>query len=138
MDIKKAVVEAPVLPYPKPKLPYLLDTDTNAEGVETVLSQVKDRKEHVVAYYTAKFSRLEHSYCVTRKELLVVVKSLEHFQPYLYGVEFTIRTDQAPLQWLKSLKVPEGELARWLGRLQHRPPPGPCPLHCGQPESTPV
>ncbi|XP_045124905.1 uncharacterized protein LOC123512544 [Portunus trituberculatus] len=97
--LKKALTEAPVLPYPDPKLPYLLDTDASAEGVGTVLSQ-----------------------------LLAVVKALEHFHPYLYGAEFTVRTDHAALQWLKSLKVPEGQLARWLDRLEqfnyrvvHRP-----------------
>ena len=126
--LKKALVEAPVLPYPDPKLPYLLDTDASAEGIGAVLSQVKDGKEHVVAYYSAKFTRPERNYCVTRKELLAVVKSLEHFHPYLYGAEFTVRTDHAALQWLKTLKVPEGQLARWLGKLEqynyrivHRP-----------------
>nr|XP_027213555.1 uncharacterized protein LOC113806594 [Penaeus vannamei] len=56
------------------------------------------------------------------------VKSTEHFHPYLYGAKFLIRTDHAALQWLKTLKAPEGQLARWLGRLeqyhyevQHRP-----------------
>ena len=126
--LKKAMGEAPVLPYPNPNLPYLLDTDTSTEGVGAVLSQVEDGKEHVVAYYIAKFSSPQCNYCVTRKELLAVVKSLEHFHPYLYGAEFTTRIDDAALQWLKSLKVPEGQLARWLGRLEqynlhivHRP-----------------
>ena len=48
----------------------------------------------------------------------MVVKSLEHFHPYLYGAKFTIQTDHATLQQLKSLKVPEGQLVRWLGRLE--------------------
>ncbi|KAK3882385.1 hypothetical protein Pcinc_013251 [Petrolisthes cinctipes] len=72
-DLKQALVEVPVLPYPDPGNRYLLDTDASAE-------------------------------------------------------EFTIRTDHAALRWLKTLKVPEGQLARWLGRLEqynyhveHRP-----------------
>ncbi|ROT72619.1 hypothetical protein C7M84_008980 [Penaeus vannamei] len=108
--------------------PYLLDTDASAEGLGAVLSQVKDGKECVVAYYSAKFTDPEKNYCVTRKELLAIVKSTEHFHPYLYGAKFLIRTDHAALQWLKTLKAPEGQLARWLGRLeqyhyevQHRP-----------------
>lgn len=127
-SLKAALVEAPVLPYPDPKLPYLLDTDASAEGVGAVLSQVKDGKEHVVAYYSCKFSKPERNYCVTRKELLAVVKAFEHFHPYLYGAEFTVRTDHAALKWLKTLKGPEGQLARWLGRMEqynyrivHRP-----------------
>ncbi|KAK4309250.1 hypothetical protein Pmani_007956 [Petrolisthes manimaculis] len=127
-DLKQALMEAPVLPYPDPGNRYLLDTDASAEGVGAVLSQVREGQEHVIAYYSAKFSQPERNYCVTRKELLAVVKSLEHFHSYLYGAEFTIRTDHAALRWLKTLKVPEGQLARWLGRLEqynyhveHRP-----------------
>ena len=127
-SLKRALTEAPVLPYPDPTRPYLLDTDASDEGIGTVLSQVKEGKEHVVAYYSAKLNKAERNYCTTRKELLAVVKSLEHFHPYLYGAKFTVRTDHAALRWLKTLKAPEGQLARWLGRLeqydyemQHRP-----------------
>ena len=117
-ELKQALIEAPVLPYPDPTIPYLLDTDASHEGLGAVLSQVKDGKERVVAYYSSKLTGPEKNYCVTRKELLAVVKSLEHFHPYLYGAKFTIRTDHAALKWLKTLKAPEGQLARWLGRLE--------------------
>ena len=86
--LKEALVEALMLPYPDPNSPYLLDTDASAEGIGAVLSQVKDKGEHVVAYFSAKFSKPEHNYCVTRKELLAVVKSVEHFHPYLYGARY--------------------------------------------------
>ena len=81
-----------------------------------------------MAFYSSKLTKPERNYCVTRRELLAVVKSVEHFHPYLYGAKFTVPTDHAALGWLKSLKAPEGQLARWLGRLeqfqyevQHRP-----------------
>ncbi|ROT65393.1 hypothetical protein C7M84_016626 [Penaeus vannamei] len=38
-SLKRALVEAPVLPYPDPASPYLLDTDASAEGLGAVLSQ---------------------------------------------------------------------------------------------------
>ena len=80
--LKAAMTGAPVLPFPDSSLPYLLDTDASAEGIGAVLSQVRDGKEHVVAFYSAKFSRPERNYCVTRKELLAVVRSLADFHPY--------------------------------------------------------
>ena len=116
--LKNALTKAPVMPYPDPSRPYVVDTDASTEGIGAVLSQEKDGQEHVVAYYSAKFSKPERNYCVTRKELLAVVKSLEHFHPYLYGAKFIIRTDHAALRWLKTLKRPEGQLARWLGKLE--------------------
>ena len=126
--LKAALVEAPVLPYPDPRCPYVLDCDASAEGVGAVLSQEKEGQERVVAYFSQKFSQPERNYCVTRKELLAVVKSLDHFHPYLYGAKFVVRTDHAALRWLKTLKNPEGQLARWIGkieqhdyRIEHRP-----------------
>ncbi len=84
-------------------------------------------EEHVVAYYSQKFSPPERNYCITRK-LLSVVKSLDHSHPYPYGTQFTVRTGHAVLRWLKTLKNPKGQLARWIGkleqhnyRMEHRP-----------------
>lgn len=41
-SLRKALLEASVLPYPDPSSSYLLNTDVNAEGVGTMLWQVKD------------------------------------------------------------------------------------------------
>ena len=107
LTLKKALVEAPVLQYPDPGLPYILDTDASQEGVGAVLSQLRDGKEYVVAYHSAKFNKAERNYCVTRKELAAVMKALTRFHHYLYGTHFTIRTDHAALKWLKTMKEPE-------------------------------
>ena len=127
-DLKMALVYTPVLPYPDPSFSYIVDCDASADEIGAVLSQVKDDREHVVAYYSYKLSKPEKNYCITRKEPLAMVKSLDHFHPYLYGAKFTVRTDHAALRWLKTLKAPEGQLARWLGKLEqydyhmkHRP-----------------
>lgn len=117
-ELKEALSQAPVLPYPDPTRPYVLDCDASAEGVGAVLSQEKEGKEWVVAYFSKKFTPPERNYCVTRKELLAVVKSVDHFHPYLYGARFKVRTDHAALRWLKTLKNPEGQLARWIGKIE--------------------
>ena len=55
---------------------------------------------------------------MTRRELLAVVVFLKHFRPYLLGKKFTLRTDHGSLNWLCNFKDPEGQLARWLEKLQ--------------------
>ncbi|GBM24788.1 Transposon Ty3-I Gag-Pol polyprotein [Araneus ventricosus] len=52
-----------------------------------------------------------------RKELLAIVKSIEHFHHYLYGLKFLLRTDHASLRWLLNFREPEGQIARWFQRL---------------------
>ncbi|XP_063876926.1 uncharacterized protein LOC135109477 [Scylla paramamosain] len=73
----RTLVDAPVLPYPNPCLPYLLETDAIAEGVGAVLSQVKDGQERVVAYFSTKFSKLERNYCMTKREPNVMCQRLQ-------------------------------------------------------------
>lgn len=117
-QLKEALVGAPVLPYPDPSSPYILACDTSTEGIGTVLSQVQEGQERVVICYSQKFSRPERNYCVAHKELLAVVKTVDHFHPYLYRAKFTVPTDHATLCWLKMLKNRKGQMVNWLGRLE--------------------
>ena len=47
-----------------------------------------------------------------------MLKGIEHFHYYLYGQRFTPRTDHASLGWLLNFHKPEGQIARWLQKLQ--------------------
>jgi len=63
--------------------------------VGAVLSQVQGGSEVVVAYYSKTLAAAEQNDCTTRKELLVVVKAVKHFWPYLYGRTLRCITDMA-------------------------------------------
>ena len=82
-----------------------------------VLSQVQDDKERVIAYMSKAMNSHERAYCVTRKELLAVVVALKNFHTYLYGQNVLLRTDNAAVSWMRSLKRPTGQVARWLQEL---------------------
>ncbi|GFU01375.1 retrovirus-related Pol polyprotein from transposon 17.6 [Trichonephila clavipes] len=116
--LKGALTSAPVLAYPKIGKQFILGTDASHESVGAVLSQEIDGQERVIAYFSKCLSKPERNYCVTRKELLAIVKAVEHFHPYLYGRRFLLRTDHASLTWLLNFKNPEGQIARWIQRLQ--------------------
>lgn len=55
---------------------------------------------------------------MTRKELLALIAATEHFNNFLYGQKFVIRTDHSALQWLMSFRNVQGQLLRWLQKLQ--------------------
>ncbi|UYV72285.1 K02A2.6-like, partial [Cordylochernes scorpioides] len=116
--LKQALSSPPMLAYPDPGEPFILDTDASNTGIGAVLSQTQDGVERVIAYFSKTLSKPERNYCVTRRELLAIVKSIEHFHHYLYGQKFLLRTDHAALRWLLNFKSPEGQLARWIQRLQ--------------------
>ena len=118
-ELRKRLVSSPVLAYPDYERRFILDTDASDVGIGAVLSQVSDcGSERVIAYASRSLTRPEQRYCVTRKELLAVVEFVHHFRQYLLGREFTLRTDHGSLVWIRNFKEPEGQLARWLERLQ--------------------
>jgi hypothetical protein len=102
------------LAYPLPEHKFILDTDCSDLATGAVLSQEKDGKERVIAYMSEALNKHEQSYCVTRKELLAVVVALKNFHSYLYWQEVLLRTDNSAVSWLRSLKTPTGQVARWL------------------------
>ncbi|KAJ8364628.1 hypothetical protein SKAU_G00134590 [Synaphobranchus kaupii] len=113
-QLRAALTEAPVLAYPDALRPFIVDTDASNTGVGAVLSQEDEDGERVVAYYSRALGKAERNYCVTRRELLAVVRALHHFRPYLQGSHFLLRTDHASLTWLLNFKDPEGKLlAGW-------------------------
>ena len=118
-ELRRRLVTSPVLAYPDYTKSFTLDTDASDTGIGGVLSQRDaDGEERVIAYASRALSKPERNYCVTRRELLGVVYFAQYFRPYLLGRRFTLRTDHGSLTWLRNFKEPEGQLARWLERLQ--------------------
>ena len=116
--LKTALTSSPVLAYPDPGKEYILDTDASQKSVGAVLSQVSNGHERVIAYMSKSMNIHEQSYCTTRKELLAVVCGLRKFHSYLYGQSIRLRTDNAAVSWLRSLKQPTGQVARWIQEVE--------------------
>ena len=126
--LKQALIEASFLTFPCPHAPCILDTDASDVAIGGVVSQMVDGEERPIAFFSRVMNSAQRGYCTTRRELLAVVSSLQHFRHYLLGAKVILRTDHHSLKWLKTFKRPEGILARWVETLaefdieiEHRP-----------------
>lgn len=115
--LKSSLMSAPILAYPDPHKPFILDTDASDAGIGAVLSQEHVGQEQVIAYASRALTKQERRYATTKKELLSVVTFTKHFKHYLLGKEFVLRTDHSSLRWLHNFQGLEGQLARWLEQL---------------------
>ena len=129
--VKKLFVDTPVLKYPTPDDHFILDTDASNESIGAALSQVQDGKEVPIAFASNTMNRSQRNYCTTKRELLAVIVYTKKFKHFLWGSDFTLRTDHSSLRWLLNFKDAEGMIGRWLAHLsefgleqkqiQHRP-----------------
>jgi len=131
--LKQALLNTPILAFPYPHIPCILDTDASDVAIGGVLSQVVEGQEKSIAFFSRVMNPTQRRYCATRRELLAVIAALQHFRHYLLNVHIILRTDHHSLKWLRTFKNPEGILARWVETLaefdysvQHRPGR----LHC--------
>ena len=117
--LKTALTQAPVLAYPTKEGQFILDTDASHDCMGSVLSQVQNGQEKVIAYASKKFSQSQRQYCITRKELLAVHHFVHYFKHYLLGRRFIVRTDHRALTWMLNWKNPStSQYCRWKQELE--------------------
>jgi len=118
-DLKEALVSAPVLKFPDFGKSFILDTDASFDSIGAVLSQVGESgKEQVIAYGSHSMGDHEKGYCITRKELLAVYYFCQHFNHYLYGKRFKLRTDHKAITFMVNTKKPiTAQFQTWINYL---------------------
>jgi len=112
--LKTKLTSEPILALPKEEGMYILDIDVSDSALGSVLSQVQDGTERLIAFASRTLSRSELKCETTRKELLAIFDRMKLSRQYLLGRHFVIRTKHAALSWLRRTREPMPELARWL------------------------
>ena len=112
--VKQILISPDIMAYPLQDGQFVLNTDACDFSIGTVLSQVQNGKERVIAYGSKTLLKSERNYCVTDKELLAMKVFIEYYKHYLLGRRFLVRTDYQALKWLFSLKDPKQRIARWI------------------------
>ncbi|XP_075779191.1 uncharacterized protein LOC142827431 [Pelodiscus sinensis] len=117
-ELKRRLVQAPVLRQPDFERPFSLYTDASECGLGAVLAQDHDGEEHPILYLSRKLLPRERNYATIEKEALAVKWAIETLRYYLWGNKFKLITDHAPLVWLNSMKNSNPRLTRWYMALQ--------------------
>lgn len=113
-ELKKALVEPPVLAFPDFEKEFIVTTDASGLGIGCVLKQMDPKgHERVIAYASRVLRPEEQRYSTTERECLALRYATIVFRPYLFGKKFRVITDHQSLRYLKSMKTPNGRLQRW-------------------------
>ena len=93
----------PILILPHLNEPFRVETDASGYGIGGVLTQERlfnTQNEWLpVAYFSQRLNKCERNYSATEKELYAIVKAIEYFRQFLYGINFKILTDHKPLEY---------------------------------------
>jgi hypothetical protein len=118
-QIKTIIANKVYRAQPNLKNKFILTTDASNEAIGAVLAQEnRDGKREMIYAFIRKLDDTQRRYSVTDKELLALVKGIEHFRHFLLGTEFVVETDHKALQYLWSNKDINTRLFRWSLKLQ--------------------
>jgi len=97
----------------------VLETNPSDFAVGTCLYQIEDEQQRLIAYQSRKLSEPEKRYEVHDKELLVIVKALQDWRPYLADTEKPIQiyTDHKNLRNFATTKQLNWWQVRWVKQL---------------------
>ena len=118
--LKLRMTTADVLAHPHQDRPYIITTDASGFAVSGVLSQDQpDGIRRPVAYMSRKLNSAERRYATHDKELLAIVKAVEHWRCYLEGNGHPILllSDHRSLQHLNTQPNLNDRQARWVEKL---------------------
>lgn len=97
---------------------YILHVDACRNGLGAVIYQVKDGKEHVVAYGSRSLRGSERNYPTHKLEFLALKWAItQKFNHYLHGRRCIVRTDNNPLTYILSTAKLDATGHRWLAEL---------------------
>ena len=118
MQLKRLLLEAPILQIPNWDLPFEIMSDASDFAVAAVLGQRIEKKPTAICYASKTLADAQLNYTTTEKELLAVVFALEKFRPHILGSKIIVHTDPAALKYLLSKKEAILQLIRWVLLLQ--------------------
>ena len=119
--LKRMAMEQLHLHIFDPRAPTFVTTDASDVGIGATLTQTQDGKERPIACFNKTLSSAERNYAANEREALACLLAMEHWEKFLLGKKFTLRTDHKPLKTLlqPGSRRQSSKFERWRERLSH-------------------
>ncbi|KAG0439248.1 Retrovirus-related Pol polyprotein from transposon gypsy [Dictyocoela muelleri] len=95
----------PVLNYPDFNKSFNLNCDASDNGIDSILLQ----NNKLIGYYSKKYTKPEENYSVIEKEVLAILRSLQHFKQIIFNSKIHIFTDNTKILF-------QGDISRRINR----------------------
>jgi len=117
--LKRSLSRMAHLRIPNSTCEKVLKTNASDFAVGACLYQIENEQQRLIAYQSRKLSEPEKRYEVHDKELLVIVKALQDWRPYLAGTEKPIQiyTDHKNLRNFATTKQLNWQQVCWTEQL---------------------
>lgn len=116
--LRKSLTQSPILNIYDPNSENILCTDASRMGVAGILTQIQDKLEVVIGYFSRHTTPTEQRYHSFELEMLAVVAAVKHFRHYLIGNRFKIITDCSAVKHSMNKKDLNPRIGRWILELQ--------------------
>ena len=108
--IKEAIQSCPELYHPTERGVLILETDASDYGIGAVLFQLVDLNKRFIGFFSKSLNKVQRRWSTIEKEAYAIFLAFKHFELYLAGRKFTVRTDHRNLQYMNNASP---KVLRW-------------------------
>lgn len=118
--VKALFIDTIQLHHPDLTGSYYLQTDSSGIGLAGVLYQIdKNGDTKIMGFHSKALKGAEINWTVTEQEFYSVICCLRKFETYLRGSTVIIKTDHKALTFIKSWKLYNARVTRWVNYLEN-------------------
>ena len=104
-DIKKLLINPPVLKAPTPDGLFHLESDTSREGVSSTLLQKQGNEWVVIGYHSKRLPQLAKNFGVTELELMGLVVNVHSFMQLTCNRYFEVFVNHKAIEYMIKSKT---------------------------------
>ena len=113
LQLKEAIVQAPILHHTNPATKYIVYTDASDDACRAQLSQEHNGTEFPVAFLSHTFMETQCKWSTTEQEAFGVYYTITKWNYYLQGADIIVRNDHKSSAWFLNSKNTNNKVNRW-------------------------